>query len=104
MSIFTCIWLHSALCILTGTSSLILAVCRIETIREAKLDAWRIVIIVLAVDEVAIVGAYAFLCLVKDIFPYKTDVECIVLEKRFADRKVKTMFRLRKTVHHVIKV
>ena len=56
------------------------------------------------VDKVTIVGAYVLLCLVKDIFPYKTDVECIVLEKRFADRKVKTMFRLRKTVHHVIKV
>ena len=54
-------------------------------------------------DEIAIVGTYVFLCLVKDVIPCKTDVECIVLEKRLADCKIKTMFRFGKLVHHVVK-
>ena len=94
--------LHSALCISSRSSTFIFAICRIETIWEAKLDAWRIVIIVLVVDEVAIVGAYVFLCLVQDVIPCKTDVECIVLEKRLADCKVKTVGRIGKLVHHIV--
>ena len=58
--------------------------------------------IVLAVDECAIVGAYAFLALVQDVIPCKTDVERIVLEKRLADCKVKTVGRLGKLVHHIV--
>ena len=54
-------------------------------------------------DEVAIVGANVFLCLVKDVVPCNTDIECIVLEKRLADGKIKTMFRFGKLVHHIIK-
>ena len=54
-------------------------------------------------DEIAIVGAYVFLCLVKDVIPCKTDVECIVLEKRLADGKIKTMFWFGKLIHHVVK-
>ena len=54
-------------------------------------------------DEIAIVGAYVLLCLIQNVIPCKADIECVVLEKRLADGKIKTVFRFGKLIHHVVK-